>query len=112
MAVAKDRAVEGLLHIGDSCALNVLAAGREKPLMKHFLSPFAPGADRFAGLAISESPGGQPILDDALAWIEATVKQRMDCGDHWLLYAEARHGSVLDLEGTTATHQRRTGAAY
>ncbi|MFM1800363.1 MAG: putative diflavin flavoprotein 6 [Cyanobacteriota bacterium] len=112
VAVAKDRAVEGLLHSGDCCVLNVLAAGREKPLMKHFLTPFAPGADRFAGVAISESPGQQPVLDDALAWIEATVRQRMDCGDHWLLYAEARHGGVLDAAGTTAIHERRTGATY
>ncbi|MFM9071814.1 MAG: flavin reductase [Cyanobium sp.] len=112
VAVAKDRAVEGLLHIGDLCALNVLAAGREKGPMKHFLSPFVPGADRFEGLAISHSPGQQPILDEALAWIEATVKQRMDCGDHWLIYAEAHHGGVLDAKGTTAIHQRRTGAAY
>ena len=112
VAVAKDRAVEGLLHSGDRCALNVLAAGREKALMKHFLSPFLPGADRFEGLEISESPGQQPILNEALAWIEATVKQRMDCGDHWLLYAEAQQGSVLDPASTTAIHQRRTGATY
>jgi flavin reductase (DIM6/NTAB) family NADH-FMN oxidoreductase RutF/flavodoxin len=112
VAVAKDRAVEGLLHVGDRCALNVLAAGREKPLMKHFLTPFAPGADRLAGLATSDSPGHQPLLDDALAWMEATVKQRMDCGDHWLLYAEAHHGGVLDPSGSTAIHQRRTGATY
>ena len=112
VAVAKDRAVEGLLHIGDMCALNVLAAGREKGAMKHFLSPFPPGADRFTGLTINESPGQQPILSDALAWMEATVKQRMDCGDHWLIYAEAHHGGVLDGKGTTAVHQRRTGATY
>ncbi len=112
VAVAKDRAVEGLLHIGDRCVLNVLAAGREKGLMKHFLSPFAPGADRFAGVALNESPEGQPVLEEALAWIEATVQKRMDCGDHWLLYAEARQGGVLDPAGTTAIHQRRTGATY
>ncbi|MEB3333518.1 MAG: diflavin flavoprotein [Cyanobacteriota bacterium] len=112
VAVAKDRAVEGLLHVGDRCALNVLAAGREKAVMKHFLSPFIPGADRFEGIAISDSPTGQPLLSEALAWIEATVRQRMDCGDHWLIYAEAQQGGVLDPEGTTATHQRRTGAAY
>jgi flavorubredoxin/flavin reductase (DIM6/NTAB) family NADH-FMN oxidoreductase RutF len=112
VAVAKDRAVEGLLHIGDRCVLNVLAAGREKGLMKHFLSPFAPGADRFAGVALSASPDGQPVLEEALAWIEATVQKRMDCGDHWLLYAEAQQGGVLDASGTTAIHQRRTGATY
>ncbi|MEB3325892.1 MAG: diflavin flavoprotein, partial [Cyanobacteriota bacterium] len=112
VAVAKDRAVESLLHIGDLCALNVLAEGREKGAMKHFLSPFVPGADRFEGLAIQQSPGQQPILEDALAWIEATVKQRMDCGDHWLIYAEATQGGVLDGGGSTAIHQRRTGATY
>jgi len=80
--------------------------------MKHFLSPFAPGADRFAGVALSESPAGQPVLEEALAWIEATVQKRMDCGDHWLLCAEAQQGGVLDAAGTTAIHQRRTGATY
>ena len=112
VAVAKDRAVEALLHIGDRFALNVLAAGRETGPMKQFLQPFAPGADRFAGLELDESPSGQPILPEALAWLEATVQQRMECGDHWLLYAQVSQGGVLDGSGTTAVHQRRSGANY
>jgi len=112
VAVARDRAVETLLHVGDRFALNVLAAGREKPLMKRFLAPFAPGADRFEGLAIESSPGGQPLLPDALAWLEATVMQRMECGDHWLLYARVNHGGLLDASGIPAVHQRRSGASY
>jgi hypothetical protein len=112
VAVAKDRAVEALLHIGDRFALNMLAAGRETGPMKQFLQPFAPGADRFAGLELDESPSGQPILPEALAWLEATVQQRMECGDHWLLYAQVSHGGVLDGSGTTAVHQRRSGANY
>jgi len=112
VAVAKDRAVEALLHIGDRFALNVLAAGRETGPMKQFLQPFAPGADRFAGLELDESASGQPILPEALAWLEATVQQRMECGDHWLLYAQVSQGGVLDGSGTTAVHQRRSGANY
>jgi flavorubredoxin/flavin reductase (DIM6/NTAB) family NADH-FMN oxidoreductase RutF len=112
VAVAKDRAVEALLHIGDRFALNVLAAGRETGPMKQFLQPFAPGADRFAGLELEATPGGQPILPEALAWLEATVQQRMECGDHWLLYAQVSQGGVLDATGTTAVHQRRSGANY
>lgn len=42
VAVAKDRAVEALLHVGDGFALNVLAAGRETGPMKQFLQPFPP----------------------------------------------------------------------
>ena len=112
VAVAKDRAVEALLHVGDCFALNVLAAGRESGPMKQFLKPFAPGADRFAGLALEHSPGGQPILPEALAWLEARVQQRMECGDHWLLYAQVEQGGLLDAEGVTAVHQRRSGANY
>ena len=112
VAVAKDRSVETLLHSGDRFALNVLAAGRESGPMKQFLKPFAPGADRFAGLNLGQSPGGQPILPEALAWLEATVRQRMECGDHWLLYAEVIRGGVLDASASTAVHQRRSGANY
>jgi flavin reductase (DIM6/NTAB) family NADH-FMN oxidoreductase RutF len=112
VAVAKDRAVEALLHVGDGFALNVLAAGRESGPMKQFLQPFSPGADRLAGLELEHSPGGQPVLPEALAWLEARVSQRMECGDHWLIYAEVSHGALLDPSGTTALHKRRSGAHY
>jgi flavin reductase (DIM6/NTAB) family NADH-FMN oxidoreductase RutF len=112
VAVARDRAVESLLHVGDNFALNVLAAGRETAPMRQFLQPFPPGANRFVGLDLESSPGGQPVLPEALAWLEATVKQRMECGDHWLLYAEVSHGGLLDPAATTAVHQRRSGGTY
>jgi flavin reductase (DIM6/NTAB) family NADH-FMN oxidoreductase RutF len=112
VAVAKDRAVEALLHKGDRFALNVLAEGRESGPMKQFLQPFAPGADRFSGLDLEASPNDQPLLPDGLAWLEGEVKQRMECGDHWLIYAEVGHGGLIDSEGTTAVHQRRSGANY
>ncbi len=80
--------------------------------MKQFLRPFAPGDDRFAGLEVSCSPANQPLLPDALAWLEAEVKQRMECGDHWLIYAEVGEGGVLDSDGQTAVHHRRSGANY
>jgi flavin reductase (DIM6/NTAB) family NADH-FMN oxidoreductase RutF len=112
VAVARDRAVEALLHVGDCFCLNVLAAGRETGPMKQFLQPFAPGADRFAGLELEHTPAGQPVLPEALAWLEATVQQRMECGDHWLVYAQVSHGGLLDQAGTTAVHQRRSGANY
>ena len=112
VAVARERAVESLLHVGDRIALNVLAAGRETGPMRQFLQPFPPGSNRFEGLELEASPGGQPILPEALAWLEARVTARMECGDHWILYAQVSHGGVLDPAGTTALHQRRSGANY
>ncbi len=112
IAVAKERAVEVLLHKNNYFALNVLASGHHKNLMQRFLKPFAPGENRFKDLNLEESPNRQLILPDALAWLEGCVNQRMECGDHWLIYAEIKHGKVLDKEGMTAVHHRRTGANY
>ncbi len=112
IAIAKDRAVGALLHCGDQFTLNVLAEGRHREPMKQFLQSFPPGANRFSGLALDKSPKGQPILPEALAWLEGCVKQRMECGDHWLIYAEISHGKVIDSQGITAVHHRRTGANY
>ena len=80
--------------------------------MKQFLQSFPPGANRFEGLQIEETPNGQPILPESLAWLEGSVKERMECGDHWLSYAEINYGQVLDKKGITAMHHRRTGANY
>ena len=58
------------------------------------------------------TPNNQPYFPEALAWLEGCVMQRMECGDHWLIYAEVTHGKVLDQKGVTAVHSRRTGANY
>jgi flavin reductase (DIM6/NTAB) family NADH-FMN oxidoreductase RutF len=112
VAVAKDRAIESLLYPGDRFVLNLLEEGRHLPLMKHFLRPFAPGEDRFAGVEIQEATNGSPILKDALAYLECRVESRMDCGDHWLVYCVAETGDVFDLAGRTAVHFRQTGSHY
>ncbi len=112
IAVAKDRAVENLLHTGDYFALNILNQSNYQKLLKQFLKPFEPGANRLAGLNTENSPANQPVLPEALAWLEGCVKQRMECGDHWLIYAEILHGKVLNSNGMTAVHHRRTGSNY
>ena len=112
VAVAKDRAIESLLFKGDNFVLNVLAEGKHIPLMKHFLKPFAPGEDRFEGIATESADNGSPILSDALAYVECQVANRMECGDHWLIYAVAQQGKVLDSENVTAVHHRKSGTHY
>ncbi len=112
IAVAKERAVENLLHTGDNFALNILEQNNHQSLLKQFLQSFKPGDNRFRNLDIKLSPSNQPLLNGALAWLEGTVKQRMECGDHWLIYAEIKHGKVIKKDGVTAIHHRKTGANY
>ena len=112
IAVAKDRAVGNLLHTGDVFALNILNKDNHQQVLKQFLQSFPPGANRLLGLTLEKSPGDQPILPEALAWVEGCVKKRMECGDHWVIYAEINFGKVLNPDGITAVHHRRTGANY
>ncbi len=112
VAVAKDRAIESLLQVGDQFVLNILEEGNYQPLMKHFLKRFPPGADRFAGVAIQTATNGSPILTDALAYLECTVMSRMDCSDHWIVYSKVTNGRVANAEGLTAVHHRKVGNYY
>jgi flavin reductase (DIM6/NTAB) family NADH-FMN oxidoreductase RutF len=112
VAVAKDRAIESLLQVHDTFVLNILEEGNYQPLMKHFLKRFAPGEDRFAGVNTQDAVNGSPILRDALAYLECEVVSRMDCSDHWLVYAKVTNGRVSNPEGLTAVHHRKVGNYY
>ncbi len=112
IAVAKDRAVETLTHTGNKFVLNILKEENHLGLMKHFLKPFGPGQDRFADVAAEETESGSPILTDALAYLECSVKNRMESGDHWLVYATVESGKVLDTDGVTAVHHRKSATHY
>ncbi|MCW6035640.1 diflavin flavoprotein [Spirulina subsalsa FACHB-351] len=110
IAVAKERAIADLMHRGDKFVLNILQEGKQ--LRKHFMKNFAPGEDRFVGLETETAENGCPILKQALAYLECRVNDRMECGDHWLVYAVVDSGKVLDNEGITAVHHRKTGIYY
>ena len=112
IAVAKDRAIESLMRVGDSFVLNVLEENNYQPLMKHFLKRFGPGDDRFEGIDIQAAQNGSPILNDALAYLECEVKTRMDCGDHWLVYATVSIGRLAKSDSRTAVHHRKVGNHY
>jgi len=113
VAVAKDRAIEALLQVGDRFVLNVLREDNHQQLLRHFLRRFPPGADRFAGVNILEGVAtGGPVLGDALAFLGCRVAQRMEGPDHWIVYAVVEQGNVADSTASTAVHHRKVGNHY
>lgn len=112
IAIAKDRAIESLMYPGHAFVLNILEEGNHLGLMKHFLKPFAPGEDRFANVETETAANNSPLLKDALAYLECCVQTRMECGDHWVVYATIDRGQVLNSEGKTAIHHRKSGSHY
>ena len=111
VAIAKDRAIESLMQVGDKFVLNCLPEEGFEPIMKHFLIRFPPGADRFEGVEWAPASCGAPILKEAAAYMECTVTSRMEAADHWIVYSEVRDGKVFKDE-KTATHHRKVASYY
>jgi flavin reductase (DIM6/NTAB) family NADH-FMN oxidoreductase RutF/DNA-binding IclR family transcriptional regulator len=69
-------------------AVNILSAEHEA-LCRRFASR---DHDKWAGVAWHESPGGSPVLDDAVAWLDCSTASVSEAGDHFVVM-----GEVLDL---------------
>lgn len=111
VAIAKDRAIESLMQVGDTFVLNCLPEDGYEPMLKHFLKRFPPGADRFEGVSWSPAEDGSPVLADATAHMECVVESRMDADDHWITYARVTGGAVT-RDGRTAAHHRKVASFY
>ena len=103
--------MECLANPGEKFVLNILKEGSTH-LQRHFLQPTTIGTDRFAGLETSLADNGCIVLTEALSYLECTVKNRMDCGDRWLLYAVVDNGKVLEINSVTAIDRRKSGNQY
>jgi flavin reductase (DIM6/NTAB) family NADH-FMN oxidoreductase RutF/DNA-binding IclR family transcriptional regulator len=76
-------------EIGRFC-VNVLAADQEAVCRSFAVGT---GANRFAGVPWHASPGGSPILDDVVAWIDCDIDTIHEAGDHYVVI-----GAVRDLQ--------------
>jgi len=47
---------------------------------------------------------------DALAYVECSVSNRLECGDHWLVYAVVDNGKLLQSDN--CVHHRKSGNHY
>ncbi|KAG2499462.1 hypothetical protein HYH03_002409 [Edaphochlamys debaryana] len=113
IAVAKDRAIESLMQVGDSFVLNCLGEDGYAPLLKHFLQRFGPGADRFAGVEWFPAPRTNcPVLQQGIAYMECKVVSRLETPDHWVTYCEVIEGNVSDPNARTAVHRRKVANYY
>lgn len=113
IAVAKDRAIESLMQVGDLFVLNCLGEDDYNDLMKHFLKRFSPGADRFEGVEWFKAEGsGVPVLSKGIAYMECKVVSRLETPDHWVTYAEVVGGRVLQPAARTAVHRRKVASYY
>ena len=61
--------------------VNILPAGHQ-----HLATQFArSGTDKFAGVDHNASPLGNPVLNQALAWVDCELHEEYDGGDHTIV---------------------------
>ncbi len=80
-------------------------------MIAHFGRGFDPGQPAFTDLGVERSPGGLPVLSEALAYLECRVTGRCQAGDHDLVIGRVVGGRMLN-EGQPMVHVRKSGSHY
>lgn len=75
---------------GKFCA-NVLSAEQEE-LCRSFSRS---GGDKFDGVAWRPSPGGSPILDDVVAWVDCDIDDVVESGDHYIVIGRVKNLDIV-----------------
>ncbi|MEJ1932094.1 diflavin flavoprotein [Nostoc sp. NIES-2111] len=110
IAIAQEQNVDLMSHIGDQFVLNILKEGRN--IRRYFSHQSTLGDNPFANLETKIADNGCLILNEALAYLECTVTNQLECGDRRLIYAVVNKGEVLESNGVTAVEHRKSGSHY
>ena len=111
VAVAKTRYVGDWLSRSGRFTLNQIPAGG-KALIRHFGRGFDPDATAFDGLTLRDRPGLGPVLEAAIAYLDAEVAGEIASGDHRIFLATIVDGRVLEPEAEPLVHVRHNGFHY
>lgn len=93
LGVKKESHVYGLLKGGRRLALSYLESGQDDLARAFFKAPRAENG-RLAGYCYSLQATGAPVLDDAMAFVEAEVVSIDESGDHAVVVARVVNAAV------------------
>ncbi len=113
VAVNQKRYLNDWLNTGSSLVLNLVGEG-QKQFLSHFGKGFEPGESAFEGVVIERSSQGNPILKEALGWLEGKITGSIASGDHTIYMVEltaAGKGPELDIQ-KPYVHIRKNGLGY
>ena len=112
VALATKRVVTDWVAKSGRFTLNQLPVG-SKALIRHFARGFEPGAPAFEGVALRPGVGqAGPVLDLAMAYLDAEVIGEIASGDHRIFLARVVGGALLDAAAEPFLHVRASGSHY
>ncbi len=112
IAIGSGRYAADWVAASGRLTLNQVPAGG-KALIRHFGRGFPPDAPAFEGLAfrtVADASG--PVLDGAMAYLEAEVAGEIASGDHRVFLGRVIAGAVFDAEAEPILHVRKNGFHY
>ena len=89
VSIGHDASMYGAMSRCDYFGVSILAAAQEA-LSRHFADQ---EIDRFEGIGFHRGKTRVALLDDALAWLECAVMNRVEAGDHTIIIGEV-HAAV------------------
>ncbi len=110
VAIAREREHLGAIRVSGRFAVSVLD-GASEGVMGPFFKRYPPGRSAFDRIAHLDSPGGLPVLSDALAWLECRVSGEHPAGDHVVVFGTVEHAARLRA-GEPAIRLREDGLTY
>jgi flavin reductase (DIM6/NTAB) family NADH-FMN oxidoreductase RutF len=90
-----------LISEGGSFTVNLWDATDTRPFVK-FSKPAVDEGDTLNGRAVTDAPSGAPVFDEAIAWLDCTVRQAIDLGTHTLFVGEVTAARLRDDEARAA----------
>lgn len=113
IAVNNKRYINDWIEANPQLAVSIVAESQTN-LFGHFGKGFEPGEPAFEGLETIHGETGLPILQDALGYLEGRVIERVNAGDHTIVFLEvtaAGTGPRLENE-KPYVHIRKNGFSY
>ncbi len=83
------RYVLNFLHSGDASRADRFAGSDES---------------KFEGVRWSPAPGGSPVLEESLAWVECVVERELEVGDHTVFIGRVTDARLEFPDGTPLVH--------
>lgn len=101
VGIDKEAVTHRLIAEGGSFTVNLWDAENTRPFVK-FSKPAVKEGMTLNGWSISEGETGAPIFEDAIAWMECTVSQAVDCGSHTFFIGELVAAAIKNEDARAA----------
>ncbi len=111
MAIKQDRFLVDWIETTRRFTLNQIPHG-SKTLVRHFGRGFKPEDNAFEGISIREQAQGGPVLNGAMAYLDAEVVGHLAESDHRIFLARITGGELLEQDAKPFLHVRANGFHY